>query len=273
MDEDEKKAFEQNVFHRLQVRIIIGVPVVLGLFFTFAQILKGEKGAPGVSPSATKIVEILRNDREFLSEMANVYSQPEKSLNAKEVATILKNDNALLSSLKGKDGISPTPSEVADVLVRNYGDALRGLTGAAGPQGGPGASPSINYEEIISEVLIRLRQSGETPDAQVKEAKQIYGSGDCFEYDPLDGTRKATLAHGGAICVATIPEVAIIYTNGCSYISFGGRGENSSRDNVKVGETYTFSGNGTKISLVLGCRKESKRFVYPVRLYPAEKSL
>lgn len=41
-------------------------------------------------------------------------------------------------------------------------------------------------------------------------------------------------------------------------------------DNVSPGETYIFSGGERKISLVLGCQKESNRYIYPIRLYPTD---
>ena len=99
---------------------------------------------------------------------------------------------------------------------------------------------------------------------------KIFGSGECFEYDPSKGVAKAMLAYGGAICVASIPEVAITRTNGC-HVTFTGRGVISSMlDVVRPGETFTFSARGKKINLVLGCRKETNQYVYIVKLYPAD---
>lgn len=124
-----------------------------------------------------------------------------------------------------------------------------------------------DMEKIVAEVVKRISRNKGSQG--VSANPKIFGSGDCFEYSPLMGVRKATLAFGAAICVASIPEIAIRHTNGCR-VSFAGRGQNSkysSGDSVTAGETYTFSANGAKISLVLGCQRKGGRYTYPIRIY------
>ena len=68
MTNDEKKELEHQIFHRLQVRaIVIGVPVILGLLFTFAQIVKGEKGKDA---DPAEVAKHLKKDSGFVDSIA-----------------------------------------------------------------------------------------------------------------------------------------------------------------------------------------------------------
>tara|TARA_Y100001949_G_C15963840_1_gene320567 strand:+ start:513 stop:1007 length:495 start_codon:yes stop_codon:yes gene_type:complete len=83
MTEEEKLEIERSVFQKLQIRaVLVGLPLILSLFFTFSQIVKGEQGEPGYSPSVDDIVTRLKDDNSFIVSVTPKHSSIAQSLSS-----------------------------------------------------------------------------------------------------------------------------------------------------------------------------------------------
>lgn len=256
----------------------IGTAVLIGAF-TLSQSAQfrgedlGQRVARIEERTGALNIRELESSVSRLSSLVQDLQQRPQAEYADNISALEDAVEQLKQQLKSANQSSLSASEIADALVQNHLDILKG------PPGVPGTTGSFANEDLdlivkqVVEILDRRTDGSVSPSTSSPTAEQqtsesqVYRNGDCFEFDPNAGVKTTTLAHGGGICVRGIPQLAIRHTNGCAFVSFSGVALTKTR-NLDPGETLRFSTGGKNIAFLMGCKTlDDGSIVYPVRIF------